>query len=518
MTDPLLIEFLSAPDSYPDKPRNIVHVETHISHVFIGDTFVHKIKKAVDFGFLDFTTLSKRHFYCKEEVLLNSRLAREIYLAVVPIYGKEGRYSFRRLKGFGVVEYAVKMKRIPEDKLLYNLIGKGKLLYGALEETGEALALFHKTARVHKSGPYGGLKSMKINTEENFEQIRPYCGVTIEEGFYRDLVSYTRGFLKEKEHLFAERKKQGCVREGHGDLHSQHVCLTSPPIVFDCIEFNKRFRIADILEDIAFLFMDLEYRGRFDLSTAVCHAYLSGLGDIGDRELLAFYKVYRAVVRGKIEGFTADGVTDEAAKKAAVRKGRDYFGLARYYLEDAARPFNPVVLMGVSGSGKSVIARGLFEEEGVVIRSDDMRKRLAGVPAGEHVYVDWGTDIYAPGMTERLYAAMTAEAVARAREGERVVVDATFLMAKQREELYRECCAAGLNPFFIQCFAREEVLKARIGKRMREGSDVSDGHMAVLERQLQVREEPDELPFFRVLKLDTDEDPETIRKALRSFL
>ena len=427
---------------------------------------------------------------------------------------------FARSKGAVVVEYAVKMKRIPEEKLLSHLIGEGKLLYGALAEVGEVLARFHCEAAIHRSGPYGGIEAVRTNTEENFDQIEPYRGITIDERFFTRLVSFTRLFLEERKDLIGARKEGGFVREVHGDLHTQHVCLTSPLIIFDCIEFNRRFRISDVLEDVAFLFMDLEYRGRFDLSAAVSHAYFSHFPESRSDDLLLFYKTYRAVVRGKIEGFTADGLKgDPAGREAAIRRARDYYGLAQHYVEHARSPFNPVVLMGLSGSGKSAIAEGLLPGA-VVLRSDEVRKRMAGVPAAAHVYVDYGSGLYDPAMTVRTYRAMTQEAVAAAAKGKRVVVDATFLTSGLRQEFYESCVREGLNPFFIWCSAGEHILR-REGERAgwRAAADVSDAHLAVLDRQLRIREEPDDLPSFRVMKLDTgDDEPETIRRALRLFL
>ena len=514
-----LIEFLMKSENYPEKPPFITHVETHISHVFLGDRVVYKIKKPVDFGFLDFTTLEKRRFYCSEEVTLNRRLAGETYLGALPLYKKGDRYSFARPRGAAIVEYAVKMRRIPEERLLSHLVGQGTLLYGAVAQTGEVLAHFHRKAPVHRRGPYGGIEAVRTNCEENFDQIEPYLDVTIDRQFFGELVSSTRDFLHAHEDLFRKRKGGGFVREVHGDLHSPHICLSHPPIVFDCIEFNKRFRISDVLEDIAFLLMDLDYRGRFDLSAAISNAYFSHIPESASPGLLRFYKTYRAVVRGKIEGFTADALQgDQAARHAAIRRAKEYFGLARYYLGQGGSPFNPVVVMGVSGSGKSVIAKDLFPG-GVVLRSDEMRKALADVPAEAHVYVEYGADLYSPKVTQKIYRTMMEEAVAQARNGHRVVVDATFLSSALRLEFYERCVGKGLSPFFIYCFAHEAILRQRISGRMVERQDVSDAHPAVLERQLSVAEEPDELPFFRVMRLDTGTDrPETIRGALRLFL
>jgi aminoglycoside phosphotransferase family enzyme/predicted kinase len=515
---PGLIDFLSTPKSYPERPASIVLHETHASLVFVGDTTVYKIKKPVDFGFLDFTTLEKRRFFCREEVRLNKRLAPGVYLGVVPVYGRAAEYSFRRQKGSAIVDYAVKMRRIPEERLLDYLIGQGRLLYGALGEVGAAIARFHANAPVHRDDPFGNVEVVRTNTNENFLQIASCRGITLDAAVYSLLASYTRDFITAHEPLFSARKRDGFVREGHGDLHSHHVCLLRPPIIVDCIEFNKRFRIGDVLEDMGFLLMDLEYHGRFDLSAAVSRAYFSLAPGAADPDLLRFYKVYRAVVRGKVEGFTADTATDEPGKQEAEQRARDYYLLARHYIEDHGSPFNPVVIMGISGSGKSAIAQDLLERA-ILLRSDRVRKELAGIPAGEHVYVDYGTGLYTEEMTTRVYQTMARRAVTAAKKGQRAVVDATFLTASQRLYFYDTCSREGLNPFFVYCFAEEKTLRDRINQRIADGNDLSDGHIAIMEKQLETIEEPAELPSYRVLRLDTGRDnPDTIQRALRQFL
>ena len=515
--DPKLIEFLLNPDNYPEKPRTITHHETHISHVFVGDSHVYKIKKPVDLGFLDFTTLEKRHLFCHEEVRLNARLAADFYLGVSAIYSEGNVYSFLKGESSEIAEYAVKMRRVPEERLLYNLIGEGQLLYGEIEPVGLRLARFHAEVPVSHGGPYGGLGSVIATTEENYEEIRPFVGLTLDQRLYDDLIDYTRGFIKQWKSLFAKRKKDDFIREGHGDLHSQHICLTRPPIIFDCIEFNKQLSISDILEDIAFLLMDLEFKGRFDLSRALFRAYFSVQRHALVSQLLRFYKVYRAVVRGKIEGFTARSLTNEREQGEAIRRAREYYALADHYVKNEGAHFNPVVFMGTTGSGKSAIATGLLPDA-LILRSDVVRKELMGLNPGQHAYVDYGTGIYAEEVTRKTYHLLAQRAVDEARAGKRVILDAAYLKEEQRLAFFGACCAAGLNPFFINCFAAEPVLKKRVERRTMERKDPSDGHPAILEKQLAIKEEPAELPFFRVFRLNTDEDLETIQKALRELL
>lgn len=512
-----LIGFLLDPRNYPERTRAVSHLETHISHVFVGDRFVYKVKKPVNFDFLDFSTLRKRHFFCEQEVLLNSRLAKGIYLGVEPLYRSGSGFSFASEEGGRPVEYAVKMKRIPLDRLLFKLIGEGRPLYGSLEDVGRTLAGFHEGIVPYRGARFGGVESVIAATEENFEQIRPFTALTVGRKTLASIERYTRTFISDHRARFAERRKNGFIRDGHGDLHCQHVCLEHPPVIFDCIEFNRGFRTIDILEDIAFLFMDLEYRGRFDLSARLHKAYFARLPKALDEELLRFYKVYRAVVRGKVEGFAAKGVEGTSERQKAVARARDYFGLAGHYISHFKRPFNPVVFMGLSGSGKSTIARD-FSPNAVILRSDEMRKEIAGVGKGRHAYSSFGEGIYTPELTNRIYCLMLERAVECARMGRKVIVDATYLKAEQRRDFHETCIAGGLNPFFIHCFASEAVLKDRIRKRMEAGTDASDADIAVLEHQLEHLEDPEELPSYRTLCINTEDAIHDIVHALREFL
>jgi aminoglycoside phosphotransferase family enzyme/predicted kinase len=511
-----LISFLLDPDSYLEKPINVAHIETHISHVFVCDTFVYKIKKPVNFSFLNFSSLRKRQYFCNKEVILNTRLAKDIYLNVVPIYGADGHYSFIEDKN-RPVEYAVRMKKIPMDCLLFNLIAEGRPLYGELEEVGRTLALFHGNIEPYRGKKFGGIETILATTEENFEQIKPFCGVTLDQKVYETIMSYTRNFFEQNKSLFGIRKGHGFIRDGHGDLHCQHICLEHPPVIFDCIEFNDSFRVIDILQDIAFLFMDLEYRGRFDLTSCLFKSYFSHQRSALHEDLLRFYKVYRAVVRGKVEGLTAGSVGEAREQGLATARARNYFDLADYYIRYAHRPFNPVVFMGLSGSGKSTIARE-FAPDAVILRSDEIRKEATGVKKDEHHYRAVGEGIYTSELTRKIYCALLENAVNNAREGRKVIVDATYLKEHQRRDFYDSCIGKGLNPFFVHCYASEEVLKDRIRKRMKEGRDISDAHLGILEHQLKHLEEPDELPGFRVLRINTEDAIDRIVNTLKEFL
>jgi uncharacterized protein len=513
-TDQGLIDFLSDPRNYPEHPCNINHRETHISHVFVGDDVVYKIKKPVDFGFLDFTALEKRRYFCEQEVFLNGRLAPGIYLGVAAIHEKDGVYSFRQKGGSRVSEYAVKMKRMPERNCLSSTISDGGLPDGRLEDIGQLIGHFHEAAPIHRNDHYGTLEIIRTNSEENFRQIASYRDRTIKSDVYSRLVAYTREFLDAHGSLMDARKKEGWVREGHGDLHSQHVYLVNPPIILDCLEFSKRFRIIDVLDDMAFLLMDIEYHGRFDMSSMLRKAYLSVLPDAASADLLLFYRIYRAVVRGKVEGFSSTEDSDPDGGHLAALKAENYYHLAVHYIEDGDHPFNPIVLMGPSGSGKSTIASQLAERW-LVISSDEVRKAMMGIPAERHLYVDYAAGIYGPEVTERVYEAIVDRAIAEARQGKRVVIDATYLRSSDRLHLYTSCRNAGLNPLFLFCVTEVEILRERILARKAAGENVSDAHLAVLEEQLRTLEEPAELPSFRVMKLNTaGNSAETVGRTL----
>lgn len=512
-----MIEFFLKPQSYPHITSAITHIQTHISHVFIGDDFVYKIKKPVNMGFLDFTNLKRRHFFCEKEITLNSRLSPHIYLSVEPIYEKHEQFSFDPLPGGNIVEYAVKMKRIPMDCLLFNLIGQGMTLAGQLEAVGGTLSLFHKNAALYQGKKYGGVEAILAATEENFEQIKPFLEITVDKSSYQKLVDYTRTFIARHGQKFADRKKDGHIRDGHGDLHCQHICLGNPPVIFDCIEFNEAFRIIDVLEDIAFLLMDLEYRGRFDLSSELFRAYFAHNEEAFDLELLRFYKIYRAVVRGKVESFLARELDEGTPKERALEAARGYFMLADYYIRCEGKHFNPIVFMGLSGSGKSTIARR-FSANAVILRSDSIRKEMAGRVEKEHDYSTYGEGLYTAEMTDKLYTTLLNRAIENALAGKRVIVDATYLKTRRSEEFYRRCVREGLNPFFIQCFAEEKILRERIKKRMEENIDISDASLDILEHQLKHGEESKGLPSFRIMRINTEDAIDNIICALREFL
>ncbi|MBW1727186.1 MAG: gluconokinase [Deltaproteobacteria bacterium] len=330
---PSIIDDLQNPALLPDKTEKVSVVQTHISIVFVADEFVYKVKKPVNFGFLDFTTLEKRKYYCNQEVRLNRRLSRDIYLDVLPVRFDGERHILGGTLG-EVVEYAVKMRRIPDKKLMKSVFDSGELTRDHLNMIAQVLASFHMDAlQTSEIDQYGQPEAFRINTDENFEQVEKYIGATIQEKEFKALKRWTDDFYRANGDLFFKRIGQGRIRDCHGDLHMEHICFTEPLSIIDCIEFNDRFRYSDTVADIAFLLMDLEYHGGKDDAAILWNLYKELAGEKDVDSLLTFYKVYRAFVRGKVDSFQEDDDNISANKKdEAAQRATKYFQLAYSYI------------------------------------------------------------------------------------------------------------------------------------------------------------------------------------------
>ena len=260
---PPLVEALLCPRAYPEKPDKVELVQTQISFVFLAGDYVYKMKKPVDFGFLDFTTLEKRAYYCQQEVLLNRRLCPDVYLDVVTVTKSNGEYSVE--SDGEIVEYAVKMRRLPQDRTMDKLLEAGEVTPEMVAGVAKKLVEFHRQAQTIKDG-FGDMESARINAEENFTQTEQFLGVTISPEEYERIKKFTYSFMDRNTQLFDKRVKEGRVKDCHGDLHAAHICFSDEVYIFDCIEFNDRFRYADVASEIAFLAMDLDFHRHGDLS------------------------------------------------------------------------------------------------------------------------------------------------------------------------------------------------------------------------------------------------------------
>jgi aminoglycoside phosphotransferase family enzyme len=337
MENSKLIDDLMRPSAYPETPNKILLAQTHISTVFIGDEFVYKIKKPVNFEFLDFSTLEKRNLFCKKEVELNNRFSKDIYLGVYPVTYDGAKHT---INGKGeIVDYAVKMRRLSDENLLKSRFKKGNISSKDIHRIADAISAFHRKSKKSKEiDRYGSLKVVKFNTDENFFQTKEFINNSITNEQYHGLKKWTDEFYRNNANLFIKRVENRKIRDCHGDLHMEHVCLTDPIIIFDCIEFNDRFRYSDILSDIAFLLMDFEYNGGKILSNQLCEAYLKSIDEKNNQHthsLLKFYKIYRAYVRGKVTSYILNDPKLSDDKKNETRyKAQKYFKLAYSYIKD----------------------------------------------------------------------------------------------------------------------------------------------------------------------------------------
>jgi aminoglycoside phosphotransferase family enzyme len=330
---PELIQALLDPKAYPYPPQRVEMVQTQISYVFLAGDYVYKIKKPVDMGFLDYTTLEKRLTYCRKEVELNRRLCADVYLGVVPITSEGGRFIIGG-KG-GVEEYAVKMRRLPQDAMMDVLLTRNKVTPKMVEDVASTIAAFHrKAAKGGDIEKFGSIETITQIIDENFDQTEKYFDIIIAPLTFQRIKAYARGFIETNSPLFRKRVAEGRIRDCHGDLHAAHICFYKGICIYDCIEFIDRLRYTDVAADVAFLAMDLDHYGRKDLSNSFIDAYVRQSGDKELRKLLNFYKCYRAYVRGKVGCFQYDDQYISAGEKEKiVTNARSYFKLAESYIE-----------------------------------------------------------------------------------------------------------------------------------------------------------------------------------------
>jgi len=327
-----IVEALLEPRVYPHKPQKVELIQTQMSFIFLTCEYVYKIKKPVDLGYLDYTTLEKRHYFCRQELELNRRLCPSAYLAVVPIVQEKGQLI---IEGRGKpIEYAVKMKQLPHDRMMDVLLPQGQVTMEMVNRVAERLVGFHRKAETNqKIAAFGSLDVIRQNTNENFYQTEKYMGTSITTEEHKHIKNYTNNFINSNSGLFDKRIREGKIKDCHGDLHVAHVCFTEDLCIYDCIEFNDRFRYSDVASEIAFLAMDLDRYKQSGLSQNFVNTYVKLGHDEELLKLLNFYKCYRAYVRGKVESFKLDDLyIHEEEKTKVLAAARSYFQLAESYI------------------------------------------------------------------------------------------------------------------------------------------------------------------------------------------
>ena len=479
-----LVGALQAPGPYPHPVGQVELVETHISWVLLAGEFAYKLKKPVRLGFLDFGTLESRRFCCREELRLNRRTAPELYLDVVPITGDP---EHPRIGGTGrVIEYAVKMRRFPQDALADAMARRGDLRAAHMDSIAATIAEFH--ARIPVAPPdsaFGAPDRIATLALQNLEQIAalnaaPGAAVRIER-----LRAWTLDACARLRDTFAARAQEGWVRECHGDLHLGNIAfLDGRPAPFDCIEFNPALRWIDVMSETAFLVMDLLEHRLDGAAWRFLNAYLEASGDYAGVRVLRFYLVYRALVRAKVARIraTQPGVAESAR---LVLDGVYDSHLALAETLTAARWPALVLMHGLSGSGKTTVAQALLERIGAMrVRSDVERKRLHGLDPHARTRAALDDGIYADAATRQTYARLKKLARTIIQAGFPAIVDAAFLRRTYRDVFHQLAAELGVPVLIVSCRASPESLRSHLALRQKAMSDASEAGAGVLERQI----------------------------------
>jgi len=503
-----LIEGLMAPGAYPHPADQVVHIETHISHVLLAGDFAYKLKKPLNLGFLDFSTLERRRDCCLEELRLNRRLAPGLYLGVVPVTGTPEHPSVGGTQAANepVLEWAVRMKRFPQEDLL----DRCALTPDLVDRLADRVAAFH--GQVPSAPPGSAFGTPEAVLEPMLENLRHVRARVQEPGNARRLdrlEAWTRTRWNELMPVIRSRRIEGRVRECHGDMHRGNIVLMDgEPLIFDALEFNPNLRWIDTASELAFLIMDIEETGEQALARRLLNRYLELGGDYGALQMLDFYKVYRAMVRAKVLAIRLGqpGLSpDEALSER--RDCARYLALAETYTR-RRRP-RLLIACGLSGSGKSRLGRRLREALPVVqLRSDVERKRLFGLDPGARTAASPNSGIYFPQATEWTYQRLRRFASMVLGCGYDVLVDATFL-TRERRRVFRELANSRDAGFVVLGLsAPVEVLRQRVTRRLAEGCDASEASLAVLERQLAACEHLDALEQAEAIRIDSTSPPD----------
>jgi aminoglycoside phosphotransferase family enzyme/predicted kinase len=501
-----LITALQNPQIYPHPPLKIEFIQTHISAVFLTGEHVYKIKKPVNFGFLDFTTLEKRKFYCHQEVLLNRRLSPEIYLGVVEIRWHEGRIHIGSGPG-EIVEYAVLMKQLPAGCLMDQRLSQKTVTEEDLRKIASKIVSFHLHAATDpRISSFGGIDTIRGNLEENFKQTEPYVGRALPVEIHQKIRKESLQFLLRRSDLFQQRITEGKIRDCHGDLHLQHICLAEEILIFDCIEFNERFRYSDVAADIAFLLMDLDFHGYPREGTEVAAFYLSFSHDWSLFLLLDFYKSYRAYIRAKVTCFRLDDshILGEE-KTSALEEARKYFQLALLYAKRMNRP-QLLVTGGLVGTGKTTIAQALAKTLGWEwVSTDRVRKELAHLQPQERRLEKFHQGIYAPDFSRQTYQALRERAGDLLGAGKSVVLDGSFKKEAERKEVLALSVQFQAALLFIECQCSEPLIRKRLAQRTLDPKEASDGRWEIFADQKKDYEPVQVVPYELHLRLNTED-------------
>jgi aminoglycoside phosphotransferase family enzyme/predicted kinase len=522
MNEGMLFDHLKNPKFFGPNVPSVRVLQTHISYVALTGTYAYKVKKPVNFGFLDFSTLDKRKYYCDEELRLNRRLSPDIYLEVLPITQKGNTLE---LNGEGtIVDYALKMKEFPQEYIMTNLLQKGKITEDTIDHLCRILVEFYASqTRSEEITQFGEINAVRQNIDENFDQTKPMIDITVPKETYFAIKDAASEFFDRKKAVFKQRMKDGRIADCHGDLHSGNIVVMDDTIhIFDCIEFNDRFRFCDVASDIAFLAMDLDYLNYPYLSSYLIQQYVQRSGDTGIYEVLNFYKSYRAFVRGKVHGFQLnDPHIDVIQKKNIVETARKYFDLSLYYAKLFSHEIHqkrPLLFLvgGLSGTGKSTVARKIaVDYHATLINTDVVRKERAGMDHYERHFDSFNTGLYDPKQVEDTYKQVIEQGAKTLQKGGNAVLDATFQKQYFRDMADRAARKHHAALLIVQCVCPDAVVKKRLEERVKQKS-ISDGRWEIYVQQKTTFE-----PFTpqeNALQIDTGVDSYQYRMSFYQLL
>lgn len=495
-----LVAQLRDPGRYPWPVDEVSVVETHISTVLLAGRYVLKLKKPLDLGFLDFRALADRAYYCSEELRINGRLAPEYYLRRVAITGTPDSPV---IDGEGdELDYAVLMRRFPDDALMRDHLQRGTLPVEAIDALAGQVAAFHgglPAARDNDS--YGTPEAIIGPARANFDAMDELEAVEPWRAGLDVLRTWTEAEFERLRPVFEARREAGHVRECHGDLHLGNVAWhNGEPIIFDGIEFDPALRWTDTAAEIAFTVMDLDFHDANRWARRFLSAYVEACGDHECLRVLRFYTVYRAMVRAKINALECAGGLDEGAADVGLRR---HIELAQSYT-DVAQPML-YITHGLSGSGKSTVALETVEASGAIrVRSDVERKRLAGLAPEVSAAAAPGAALYDRTMSDRTYQRLLEVAGTVLTAGYSCVVDASFLERNRRYEFRDLARRLGTGFCILDIEADETTLRERIARRAAKGNDPSDADAAVLRMQIAAREPlaADERTYARTVQTE----------------
>lgn len=491
-----LIAELNSVSPYPDSPRSVELIETHISWVFLTDRYVYKVKKPVAFDFLDFSTLAAREQACRDELRLNRRLAGDVYLDVVPI--THDQRGVRVGDGGAVdsgeaIDWAVKMRRLPADRALDRVLKEGKLTESHVHSLEDVLISFYKQLPSVEMLPERYLQRLENHIRDNRRELLQLDAVS--DVRVRRIHAAQLRLLRLNERMFRQRVKDGRIVEGHGDLRPEHVYLTSPPAIIDCIEFSQELRQIDVADELSFLAMECDVLDAGDLGQRLVKTYQRRCGDALPAELLSFYKCYRACVRAKVLLLRSQQLESDERDRL-VRDAVQYLELADRYALQLGPP-HVLVVGGLMGTGKSTVAQAVAEAMGSeYLQTDAVRRELFGDGQSQQ---DYGQGHYAPHARQAVYQEMHRQAEFLLRRGLSVVLDGTYLKNDQRRSAVQLANSSGAAPLVVLCRCDDAIVMKRLALRSRAGQSLSDGRPELyLHQKKDLEALPQDLPAAEI--------------------